>query len=338
MMTIAELIKQIEQVQPVLNKAVLDVFTMDKKIVRVADLASADGDAVAFLSSAKYLNDLKRTCAGVILISQEFAEHLPAQATALIVKNAYLAYASISTLFAYHKQTSDIHPTAIIADSAVIGSGVQIGAYSVIGSGVQIGTGCVIAQGVMIDDHAVLGEDCHIDNHVNIAHHSQIGHRVRIHAHASIGSEGFGFAPKPTATGLTWQRIAQLGRVVIGDDVRIGSHTCIDRGAVADTVIGNHVIIDNLVQIAHNVHIGDGTAIAAKVGIAGSTHIGRNCIIGGAAGIVGHLHIADGVTITGMSMVTNHIKEAGSYSSGTPAMPSAKWRRAAVKFRQLGDK
>jgi UDP-3-O-[3-hydroxymyristoyl] glucosamine N-acyltransferase len=125
--------------------------------------------------------------------------------------------------------------------------------------------------------------------------------------------------------------------VVIGDQVRIGSNTCIDRGAIDDTVIGNHVIIDNLVQIAHNVHIGDGSAIAAHTGIAGSTRLGKRCIVGGAVGINGHIEIADDVTLSGMTMVTKSIKTSGSYSSGTAAMPTAKWRRAAVRFRQMGN-
>lgn len=338
MRTLSELIEAIEKVQPVLNKAVLGVSNTQKTVQRVANLADATPDAVAFIAHAKYADDLAGSRAGVIIAGEPFIDAVPDTAVAIIVKDAYLAYACISVLFAYKpKHTVDIHPTAIIAPTVVLGGGVRIGAYSVIGDGVQIGTDTVIGSNVVIDDGAVLGERCQIASHVSIAHHSQLGDEVSIHAHASIGSEGFGFAPNPTKDGLHWQRIAQLGRVVIGNQVRIGSNTCIDCGAVGDTVIGNHVIIDNLVQIAHNVHIGDGTAIAAKVGIAGSTHIGRHCIIGGAVGITGHITIADGVTITAMTMVTNHIKESGSYSSGTSAMPTAKWRRAAVKFRQLGE-
>lgn len=337
MVVVPCLIRAIEEKQPVLNKAALAGFE-GIQVSRVADLSDADGGALAFLSAQKYADDLAHTAAGVVIVSESFASLVPPDVCALIVKDAYLAYACVSVLFEYEAASPSIHPSAIIAPSAILGEGVSVGAYAVIGERVKIGKHGHIGQGVSIEDGAVLGEGCHIASHVTIAHHSLLGDRVRIHAGASIGSEGFGFAPHPTKEGLKWQRIAQLGRVIIGDDVRIGSHTCIDRGAVGDTVIGNHVIIDNLVQIAHNVHIGDGTAIAAKVGIAGSTHIGKGCIIGGAVGIAGHLHIADGVTLTGMTMVTGHIKESGSYSSGTPAMPSTKWRRAAVRFRQSGEK
>lgn len=319
MIGLDKLICTIERCQVVLNKDALANHHVS--VSHVADLAGADKDSLSFLAKASYLPNLAETCAGVVLVSERFADKLPAlpDATVILVKDAYLAYASVSGLFDYQAD-SGIHSTAIVSPTAVIGKNAKIGAYAVIGDFVQI------------------GDDCQIGSHVVIAHHCVIGDDVEIHAHASIGSDGFGFAPNVGADGLSWQKIHQLGRVVIGHRVRIGANTCIDRGAVGDTVIGDDVIIDNLVQIAHNVHIGRGTAIAAMTGIAGSTHIGVNCIIGGAVGIAGHLHITDNVTLTGMTMVTGSIKEAGSYSSGTIAMPSNDWRRAAVKFRQSGQK
>lgn len=335
MKTVEQLIDAIERCQPVLNKSTVDV---QRVVGRVAELADADGEAVAFLAHHKYKAALAQTKAGVVLISQKFADDLPdIAALFLIVKDAYLAYASISVLFVSQDVHSGIHPTAVIDPSATLGNNVNIGAHSVIAQGVVIGDDSCIGAGSVIEQGVSVGRRCHIASHVTIMH-SQIGDDVRIHSHASIGCEGFGFAPKVDKQGVAWQRIAQLGKVVIGHRVRIGANTCIDRGAVNDTVIGDDVIIDNLVQIAHNVRIGRGTAIAAKVGIAGSTSIGNHCVIGGAVGIAGHLHIADGVTLTAMTMVINHIKQAGVYSSGTVAMPSMQWRRAAVKFRQLGEK
>lgn len=314
------LVRCIEQTQAVLNK---DELTKMVSVNRVADLTEADEQSLAFLSSDKYLHQLSVTQAGVVLVSQKFMSQISTlllshSPVLVVVKDAYLAYASVSGLFAY--QNTGIHPTAVIAPTAVIGKNPTIGAYAVIG------------------DFVMIGDDCQIGNHVSIAHHCQIGNGVQIHAHASIGEEGFGFAPKVSQSGVSWQKIHQLGKVVIGNRVRVGANTCIDRGAVGDTIIGDDVIIDNLVQIAHNVHIGRGTAIASKTGIAGSTHIGANCIIAGGVGIAGHLNICDGVTLTGMTMVTRSITQAGSYSSGTVAMPSADWRRAVVKFRQSGQK
>ncbi|MDO4895754.1 MAG: UDP-3-O-(3-hydroxymyristoyl)glucosamine N-acyltransferase [Moraxella sp.] len=321
MISVKQLIQAIEQTQAVINKDDLNPLV---SVSGVANLVDADGDGLAFLSDDKYLSDLPKTQAGAVLISQKFMDKVDELALTkppvfIIVKDAYLAYASVSGLFAY-RTNAGIHPTAVIAPTAKIGKNPTIGAYAVIG------------------DFVVIGDDCQISSHVVIHHHCVVGDDVQIHAHASIGAEGFGFAPKVSKSGVAWQKIHQLGRVIIGNRVRVGANTCIDRGAMGDTVIGDDVIIDNLVQIAHNVHIGHGTAIASKTGIAGSTHIGANCIIAGGVGIAGHLTICDGVTLTGMAMVTGSIHQAGSYSSGTSLMPSHDWRRAVVKFRQSGRK
>lgn len=336
---IAKIIAAIEVRQPVLNKADL-TEALQKHIICVANLLTATQTQLAFLSQSKYLEQLVDTKAGVILISHKFYEQayeINASTCYIVVPDAYLAYACVSGLFKKPKQQG-VHPTATIATSAHIAPNVHIGAYAIIGEHaviceeVSIGAHCVIGDGVQI------GKQSEILPSVVVAHDCVIGERVCIHSHASIGSEGFGFASFGKDQGLKWQSIAQLGRVIIGNDVRIGSHTCIDRGAIDDTIIGDCVIIDNLVQIAHNVQIGSGTAIAAKVGIAGSTVIGKNCIIGGAVGIVGHLKIADSVTLTARTLVISDISESGTYSSGTVAMPSMKWRRAAARFRQMGEK
>jgi UDP-3-O-[3-hydroxymyristoyl] glucosamine N-acyltransferase len=174
-----------------------------------------------------------------------------------------------------------------------------------------------------------------LHSRVTLYHDVVIGDQVVIHSGTVIGADGFGFAPDFAGEGGGWCKIHQLGGVVIGNRVEIGANTCIDRGALDDTVIEDGVIIDNLVQIAHNVKIGRNTAIAACTGIAGSTEIGQHCTIAGAVGIVGHLKIADRVHITAKSLVTGSIREAGSYSSGTALAPTAAWRRNAVRFSQL---
>lgn len=337
MPSLHEMMTAIEKYQSVLNKDDIDGSI---KITGVANLSAATKHQVAFLAKAKYLDELNQTNAGVVLLSEQFineARMINPKCLYVLVKDAYLAYACVSTLFAPSCVTG-IHRTAIIADSAVIGNQVSIGANAVIGEKVVLADGVVVGAGAIIGERTQIGAGSQIDAAAVIHHDCIIGEQTRIHSHANIGSEGFGFAPVATKDGRQWQRIAQLGRVIIGNHVRIGSHTCIDRGAVDDTVISDDVIIDNLVQIAHNVHIGRGTAIAANCGIAGSTKIGKNCLIGGAVGISGHLTIADDVTITSMSMVIANIQKSGSYSSGTAAMPSLKWRRAAARFRQMGEK
>lgn len=332
-----EMMTAIEKYQSVLNKDDIDGSI---KITGVANLSAATKHQVAFLAKAKYLDELNQTNAGVVLLSEQFineARTINPKCLYVLVKDAYLAYACVSTLFTPSCVTG-IHRTAIVADSAVIGNQVSIGANAVIGEKVVLADGVVVGAGVIIGERTQIGAGSQIDAATVIHYDCIIGEQTRIHSHANIGSEGFGFAPVATKDGRQWQRIAQLGRVIIGNHVRIGSHTCIDRGAVDDTVISDDVIIDNLVQIAHNVHIGCGTAIAANCGIAGSTKIGKNCLIGGAVGISGHLTITDDVTITSMSMVIANIQKSGSYSSGTVAMPSLKWRRAAARFRQMGEK
>lgn len=337
MPSLHEMMTAIEKYQSVLNKDDIDGSI---KITGVANLSAATKHQVAFLAKAKYLDELNQTNAGVVLLSEQFineARTINPKCLYVLVKDAYLAYACVSTLFTPSCVTG-IHRTAIVADSAVIGNQVSIGANAVIGEKVVLADGVVVGAGVIIGERTQIGAGSQIDAATVIHHDCIIGEQTRIHSHANIGSEGFGFAPVATKDGRQWQRIAQLGRVIIGNHVRIGSHTCIDRGAVDDTVISDDVIIDNLVQIAHNVHIGCGTAIAANCGIAGSTKIGKNCLIGGAVGISGHLTITDDVAITSMSMVIANIQKSGSYSSGTVAMPSLKWRRAAARFRQMGEK
>lgn len=337
MITIKQLISQIEQRQPVLNKSALSAQQLDLSLESIGSLTDASPEQLSFLADPKYVVSLANSQAGAVLLTQPYAKQLPSESLGLIVDNPYMAYASSSQLFPPKSVYQGIHPTAVIADSAVIGEEVIIGPYCVIGEDVQIGARSCLDAHVVVEARASIGSDCLIKSQVVIAHDCSIGHHVRLHIGASIGAEGFGFAPTADPSVDGWERIGQIGRVIIGNYVRIGSHTCIDRGAIDDTIISDHVIIDNLVQIAHNVQIGAGTAIAAKVGIAGSTKIGKRCIIGGAAGINGHIEIVDDVTLSGMSMVTKSIKEAGSYSSGTAAMPTAKWRRAAVRFRQMGN-
>jgi UDP-3-O-[3-hydroxymyristoyl] glucosamine N-acyltransferase len=221
----------------------------------------------------------------------------------------------------------------VVADDAVVDAAASIGACAVIESGAQIAAGVTIGAHCFIGARSVIGEGGWLAPRVTLYHDVRIGQRVVIQSGAVLGGEGFGFANQKGV----WQKIAQIGGVTIGDDVEIGVNTAIDRGAMDDTRIGNGVKLDNQIQIAHNVQVGDHTAMAACVGISGSAKIGKHCMLAGGVGLVGHIEICDSVFITGMTMVTRSITEPGSYSSGTAMQPAAEWRKSAARIRQLDD-
>lgn len=298
----------------------------------VTTLTDARAGAITFLTNPRYRKFLSNTQAAAVILKPEELEHCPVNA--LLSDNPYLTYAHVSALFA--KETSAPIPvaaSAVIAESAKLGEGVRIGANAVIGEGAVLGDRVSIGPGCVIGNNSRIGACSTLKANVTVYHDCQIGERTIIHSGAVIGSDGFGFANDKGK----WVKIYQLGRVIIGDDVEIGANTTIDRGAIEDTVIGNNVIIDNLVQVAHNVRIGDHSALAGCVGIAGSADIGKHCAFGGGAGILGHLEIADGVTVTAMSLVTNSIKEPGVYSAGTPLEPKTHWQKNYVRFKQLDE-
>jgi len=254
--------------------------------------------------------------------------------TALITDNPRLAFARAAHII--HPECAPapgIHPTAVIDPSAKIAASAHIGPMvvidggAVVGERVEIGPGCYLGAGVTI------GRETRLVARATVLRKCQLGERCLVHPGAVIGADGFGYARQ----GETWVKVPQLGRVIIGDDVEIGVNTAIDRGALGDTVIEDGVKLDNLIQVAHNVHIGANTAVAGCVGIAGSTHIGRRCMIGGGAGIGGHLNIADDVTIMGKTSITNSISEPGIYSSTMAAQPATEWRKNAVRFRHLDE-
>lgn len=303
------------------------------RVSGLATLVEAGPDDIAFLANRAYLKDLRETRAGAVLLHPELVSQCPVPA--LGVDNPYLGYARLSHCFApvLPGRSAGIHESAVIADSARLGEQASIGPNVVIGAHVTLGDRVCIEANSVIGDYCTIGDDGLIHANATLYHGVTIGRRAIIHSGAVVGGDGFGFAH----SGSDWHKIAQLGGVIVGDDVEIGSCTSIDRGALDDTVIGNDVKIDSQVQIAHNVHIGDHSALAGCVGIAGSTHVGRHCQLGGGVGLAGHLTLCDGVNITGMSLVTNSIETPGVYSSGTGSMPNALWRKNAVRFKQLDE-
>ncbi|WP_122678560.1 UDP-3-O-(3-hydroxymyristoyl)glucosamine N-acyltransferase [Pseudomonas viridiflava] len=304
----------------------------DKDINGLATLQEAGPDQISFLANPQYRRFLIDTQAAAVLLKPADADSFAGDA--LLVPDPYLAYARISHLFdPKPKAAAGIHPTAVIADDAVVDPAASIGAFAIVESGARIAAQVTVGAHCFIGARCEIGEGGWLAPRVTLYHDVRIGKRVVIQSGAVLGGEGFGFANEKGV----WQKIAQIGGVSIGDDVEIGVNTAIDRGALADTRIGNGVKLDNQIQIAHNVQIGDHTAMAACVGISGSTKIGKHCMLAGGVGLVGHIEICDGVFITGMTMVTHSITEPGSYSSGTAMQPAAEWRKSAARLRKIDD-
>lgn len=309
----------------------------DTEFQGLASLEQAGARDISFLANPKYQDQLQGSNAGAVFVKP--ALEAQCKGIALVTDNPYLAYAKTSQFI--QKQRGDVldlpvgvHPSAIIDPAAQLGTNVAIGA------GVVVGADCVIGDDVHINALTVIGRGANIGSgtkigsHVAIYDQVHIGARCRIHSNTTLGADGFGYAP--TADG--WEPIAQLGRVIIEDDVHVGANTSIDRGALEDTVICKGVIIDNQVQIAHNVTLGPMTAVAGCAGVAGSTKVGARCTLAGAAGLSGHLNIADDVHIGMQAQVTNSITEPGHYASGTGLYPVKQWRRLVVRLRQLAGR
>lgn len=304
----------------------------DIEISGIGTLKSAGPAELSFFVNPKYRQYLQETRAAAVICAPDQASHSPVPA--LAVDNPYAAFARATHYFDRSpRMQAGIHPAAAVADSAEIHASAAIGANAVIEEDVKIGAEAVIMPNVYVGAGTVIGEQVRLWPNVTIYHGVRIGPRSVIHANSVVGSDGFGFAPEARG----WTKIAQLGGVRIGSDVDIGACTTIDRGAIEDTVIEDGAIIDNQVQIAHNVVIGKHTALAGKVGISGSSIIGSNCMLGGAVGVAGHLEITDNVHVLGMSLVSRSIKKPGVYASSVPVSEYEDWRKNTARLRRLND-
>jgi UDP-3-O-[3-hydroxymyristoyl] glucosamine N-acyltransferase len=305
----------------------------DVAVARVAPLEIAGAGDISFLANPKYRKQLDGTQASALIVSPALKE-AAAGRPLIVTPDPYLYFARLAQLF--HPRPAPqagIHPSAAVGEGTSIAASSEIGAHVSIGRNVTIGERCRILPGVVLGDNVVLGDDVTLNPNVVVYHDCVLGDRVSIHAGSVIGADGFGYAPSREG----WVKIPQTGRVLIGDDVEIGANTTIDRGALEDTVIGNGVIVDNLVQLAHNVKVGERTAIAGCAGISGSTKIGARCLIGGAAMIVGHIEIADGTQIGGGTLVSKSVREADNYASSYPFSTYKEWVTNAVHLRHLDE-
>lgn len=301
-------------------------------IESVAALDRAGPGQLAFLSHARFKPHLRDTSAAAVILSADDLAECPV--AALVTANPYLAYARACSLVCPEPTVpAGIHPSAVVDPDAEVDESASIGAQCVVASGCRIGASVVLGPGCILGPDCRVGEGTRLVARVTLGAGTCIGKRTRIQPGAVLGADGFGFARGDEG----WERIPQLGGVVVGDDVEIGANTTVDRGSLGDTVIGDGVKVDNLVQVAHNVRIGAHTIIAGCVGIAGSAQIGRNCAIAGGAGIIGHVDVADGVTVTAMTFVNRPITESGTYGSGLPHAPMTAWNRTLVRLRTLDD-
>jgi len=301
-----------------------------RSVQQVAPLERATADEIAFVSQSKYLAQLADTRAGAVILPVDArdATDLPR----ILTPNPYLYFARVSALLnPQSRPPAGIHPAASVAADADIAADASIAAGAVIGQGAVVGARSVIGPNCVVGEQTRIGADCLLHANVTLYHRCEIGDRAILHSGCVIGSDGFGFAPD----GERWEKIPQIGRVLIGNDVEIGACTTIDRGALEDTVIGEGVKLDNLIQVAHNVVIGAHTAIAACTGIAGSAKIGRHCTIGGAAMIIGHIEIADNTRISTNTLITKSLPQAGTYTSTLPFTEHETWQKNAVHMRNL---
>jgi UDP-3-O-[3-hydroxymyristoyl] glucosamine N-acyltransferase len=289
-----------------------------QQIHGLSTLALAGPGQLSFIANERYRQQLADSAAGCIIVGPPLAAAAQARGACIVAESPYVYYARVTQLWKRHTspgRPAGVHPSAVVHPGAQVDPQAWIGPLCVVEQGARIGPGTVLHSRVTV------GENC------------RIGARCILHAGVVIGADGFGFAPTPEG----WEKIEQLGAVQIGDDVEIGANTCIDRGALADTVLEDGVKLDNLIQIGHNVRVGRHTAMAACVGVAGSATIGAHCTIGGAAVVLGHLQLADRVHISAASVVTRSLLQPGHYSGFFPIDDNDRWEKNAAVLKRLSD-
>ena len=301
----------------------------------VARIEEGHAGALTFLSNPKYEPFVYTTGASAILVNKDFKPSKDVAATLIRVDDPYQA---LARLLAWYEQArpakKGIHPSAVIDDTATMGEDLFIGAHAVISENAVISDGCSTHPQVFIGENVTIGKNCTLHPGLKVYRDCVIGNGCILHAGAVIGADGFGFAP---VTDANYMKIPQIGNVIIEDNVEIGSNTCIDRATMGSTIIRKGVKLDNLIQVGHNVEIGENTVIAAQSGLAGSTRVGRNCMFGGQVGLAGHLSIADGCKIGAQSGVMSTISEENTTLLGYPATDSKQFLKSVVYIRKLPE-
>jgi len=305
------------------------------KVNTISKIEEGQTGALSFLANPKYEHYIYETKSSIVLVNKSFVPAAEISATLIRVEDAYEAFASLLRLVDQARpRKKGIHPSAVIEPTAKIGTDVFIGAFTYVGENCVIGNGCSIYPQVYIGDNTTLGNDCTINPGVKIYHDCIIGEGCIIHAGTVIGSDGFGFAPQSESE---FMKIPQLGNVVLEDHVEIGSNTAIDRATMGSTIIRRGVKLDNLIQIGHNVEIGENTVMAGQTGIAGSTKIGKNCMFGGQVGIAGHIKIASGTKIGAQGGILGDVKKENTIIIGSPAIEIKNFLKSSILFRKLPE-
>jgi UDP-3-O-[3-hydroxymyristoyl] glucosamine N-acyltransferase len=311
------------------------VGNSDIKVNTIAKIEEGQPGALSFLANPKYEHYIYDTKSSIVLVNKSFVPSGHIGATLIKVENAYDAFASLLRLVDQARpRKKGIHPTAIIEATAKIGSDVYIGPYTYIGENCIIGDQCSVYPHVYIGDNTRLGSNCTINPGVKIYHDCIIGEGCIVHAGTVIGSDGFGFAPQSESE---FMKIPQLGNVILEDHVEIGANVTIDRATMGSTIIRKGVKLDNLIQIAHNVEVGENTVMAAQTGISGSTKVGKNCMFGGQVGLAGHIKIANGTKIGAQGGILGDVKEENTAIIGSPAIEVKQFLRSSVIFKKLPD-
>ncbi len=307
----------------------------DVVVSTVAKIEEGHEGALSFLANPKYEHYLYTTQSSIVLVNRSLVPSAKVSATMIRVENAYESFASLLQLVEKSRpRKKGVHPTAVIEPTAKIGADVYIGAFVYIGHDTIVGDSSSIYPHVYLGDNTRIGDGCTLYPGVKIYHECVLGRECIVHAGTVIGSDGFGFAPQSENEYL---KIPQLGNVVIEDHVEIGANVAIDRATMGSTIIRKGVKLDNLIQIGHNVEVGENTVMAALAGVAGSAKVGKNCMVGGQVGIVGHSSIANGTKIGAQSGIPGDVKKENTVIIGYPAIEHKNFMRSSVIFRQLPE-
>lgn len=307
----------------------------DTEVWNVAKIEEGAPGMLSFLANPKYIPYIYETQSSIIIVNRDFVAEKPIAATLIRVDDAY---ASFAKLLAFYDQISQdkrgISSLAFVSSTAKCGEDLYLGEFAFIGENVTIGNNVKVYPQVYVGDGCVIGDNTVLYPGVRLYRNTVVGQRCIIHAGAVIGADGFGFAPQEDGH---YEKIPQVGNVMIDDDVEIGANTTIDRSTMGSTRVHKGVKLDNLIHLAHNVEVGENTAMAAQVGVSGSTHIGKNCVVGGQSGFVGHLHIANGSKFGGQCGIMGSIKEEDQEFMGTPIQPLKQYLRTNARFRHIDE-